>query len=86
MREGKAWNALVVKDFGMWPMILGDKGELETRVMLLIGLFIVIFFITDCNSKEMKERTSQPRHVLPISLSFTLMIYLCILVFIHLSR
>ena len=51
----------------MWPMILGDKGELETRVMLLIGLFIVIFFITDCNSKEMKERTSQPRHVLPIS-------------------
>lgn len=32
-----------LKDFGMWPMILGDKGELETRVMLLIGLFIVIF-------------------------------------------
>jgi len=24
-------------------MILGDKGELGTRVMLLIGLFIIIF-------------------------------------------
>lgn len=48
-------------------MILGGKGKLETRVMLLIGLFIVIFFIIDCNSKEMKERTSQLRHVLPIS-------------------
>ncbi len=81
----KAWNALIVKNFEMKSMILRYKSELETDV--INSLFMVIFSLywLSVERNERMHKSTQTCFA-NIFLSFTLMILLCIVMFIYLSH